>query len=204
MPWQPSPESPKKARRAIARAIKQWHSQLAPSVLLRLHTGLHNMGTSKPLTLGTMFSGTDLVGKLMMHLQRTWASTVGGGLCKWALVFQCESDSNKRILHAASVVSGRQSFLPDLVNQERTWDKFLRGSVPRWLSDGMAGSSSPEPCRHPPGHHPLGHRPGASRGASFRGRFLGCAKVQRGVFERCSGSPWQPQKPLALRDTSLV
>ena len=82
----------------LDRAIVQWYASVSPGLAMRLKRGLVRQGACKRLTYGTIFSGSDIVAKVIGRLQDMWRTSWGPGMAKteYTCLFQCELNKQKR------------------------------------------------------------------------------------------------------------
>ena len=83
----------------LLQAARLWHAQLSPWVLQRLRLGLQRLADfSATLSVGSMFSGTDVSEKVIFKLHQIWESLLCADDCPRMVqfVFQCEIDPAKQ------------------------------------------------------------------------------------------------------------
>lgn len=83
--------------RPLDRAIEAWVSHLSPSVRLRVERGMRAAASRDVLTFATVFSGTDIVTRIISRLYKRFHQFVPGDRVSWVALYQCELDPDKRV-----------------------------------------------------------------------------------------------------------
>ena len=84
----------------LMEAAFEWHKRVGPWLRLRMRRGLqHLVDSMLVLSIGTMFSGTDISERLVAKLHKVWRGLLGRDLMPqlFNFVFQCEIDPAKQV-----------------------------------------------------------------------------------------------------------
>ncbi len=83
-------------RDPVERAIELWFSGLTPWQKVRVQRGLVALRNHGRITVGSMYSGSDVAARVLTKLAKHWGSQMQCDFDLFEHVFQCESDAGKR------------------------------------------------------------------------------------------------------------